>query len=117
MSADCIFCKIIAGKIPSPKLYEDEEFICIRDVRPQAKTHLLVIPKEHVQSLETVYPEAGPSRSELVGRLFEVATRVARLTGLLPDGFRIVVNTNHGGGQTVFHLHIHLLGGTLLEEL
>ena len=107
----CIFCKIILGQIPSPRVYEDSQFICIRDIHPQAKTHLLVIPKQHLASLEEVYPENGAHHAQLVGSLFEVATRVARQEGLLPGGFRSVMNTGLQGGQTVFHLHLHLLGG------
>jgi histidine triad (HIT) family protein len=115
-SPDCLFCKIIAGSIPSPKLYEDRDFICIRDIRPQAKVHLLVLPKEHIPSLEAAFPEKGSSQAALVGRLFEVGTAVARQNGLLPGGFRAVINTGHDGGQTVFHLHLHILGGKALED-
>ena len=113
---DCLFCKIVAGAIPSPKLYEDESFICIRDIRPQAKTHLLVLPKKHVSSLEEAFPKNGHAQTQLVGQLFEVGTRVAREQGLLPGGFRSVINTGHDGGQTVFHIHLHLLGGTALGD-
>lgn len=117
--ADCLFCKIVRGEIPAPKLYEDERFICIRDIRPQAKTHLLVLPKAHIASLEEAFPEKGSSHSSstvLLGELFEVGTRIARQEGLLPGGFRSVINTGPDGGQTVFHLHLHLLGGGVLQE-
>lgn len=110
----CIFCKIILGQIPSPRVYEDSQFICIRDIQPQAKTHLLVIPKQHIASLEEVYPQAGADQTQLMSSLFEIATRVARQEGLLPGGFRSVINTGLQGGQTVFHLHLHLLGGEVL---
>lgn len=114
---DCVFCKIIAGGIPSPKLYEDAEFICVRDIRPQAKTHLLVVPKEHIVSLESAFPaEGGSSKTALMGRLLEIGTTVARQQGLLPGGFRAVINTGRDGGQTVFHLHLHILGGAALGE-
>src|SRR4051812_2502788 len=99
-ASDCIFCKIAQGEIQAPKVYEDDQFFCVQDIRPQAKTHLLVIPKEHVISLDTAYPVKGPSRSELVGKLFETAAKVAREQGLLPSGFRSVINTNENGGQT-----------------
>lgn len=115
-SADCIFCKIVAGKIPSPRVFEDEEFICIRDIQPQAKTHLLVIPKTHVASLDEAFPSKGQGQVDRVGHLFEVATKVARQQGLLPDGFRAVINTGPAGGQTVFHLHLHILGGEPLRS-
>ena len=113
--SDCIFCKIIQGAIPAPKLYEDDGFICIRDIRPQAKTHLLVIPKRHVASLDTAFPEKGPAETALIGQLFEAGTRIARTQGLLPGGFRAVINTNQDGGQTVFHVHLHILGGESLR--
>jgi histidine triad (HIT) family protein len=105
--ADCLFCKIIKGTIPSPKIFEDDSFICIADIRPQAKKHFLVIPKEHVATLEQA--DAG-----LAGRLMEAGVKVARQQGMLPDGFRAVINTNFHGGQTVFHLHLHILGGETL---
>jgi histidine triad (HIT) family protein len=113
---DCIFCKIIGGSIPSPRVYEDDQFICIRDIRPQAKVHLLVVPKEHIASLDAAFPAKGPKHGELVSQLFEVGVKIAREQKLLPSGFRSVINTNEGGGQTVFHLHLHLLGGETLGE-
>ena len=112
---DCIFCKIVRGSIPAAKLYEDAEFICIRDIQPQAKTHLLVIPKDHVPTLADAFPTEGPAKTKMMGRLFEVATQIAREQGLLPAGFRSIINTNHAAGQTVFHIHLHLLGGEPLE--
>ncbi len=113
--ADCIFCKVARGELPAPRLYEDDRFFCIRDIRPQAPVHLLVIPREHVRGLDTVFPAEGPSRPELMAGLFEAAGKVARSQGLLPDGYRAVINTGANGGQTVFHLHLHLLGGAALE--
>lgn len=115
-SNDCLFCKIIEGEIPSPRIYEDDAFICIPDIRPQAKTHLLVIPKEHISSLATAFPAEGPGKAQLIGKLFETATQIARQKGLLPGGFRAVLNTEKNGGQTVFHIHLHILGGELLDE-
>jgi histidine triad (HIT) family protein len=109
VKADCVFCKIVEGAIPSPRVREDAEFICIRDIHPQAKTHLLVIPKTHVDTLEG-------ADAALSGKLLSFATEVARETGLLPAGFRTIINTGVGGGQTVFHLHAHLLGGEQLGE-
>src|SRR4051794_26874267 len=114
-SADCLFCKMIQGAIPVPKVYEDESFICIRDIQPQAKTHLLVIPKHHVSSLSDAFPEKGSGMDGMVGKLFETATRVARQEGLLPGGFRSVINTEKNAGQTVFHIHLHILGGEMLS--
>jgi histidine triad (HIT) family protein len=113
-ASSCIFCKIIAGQIPSPRVYEDSDFIAIRDIQPQAKTHLLVLPKSHVSSLDEAFPGGGAAPSvPALGRLLEVATQVARSQGLLPGGFRSVINTGIKGGQTVFHLHLHLLAGEL----
>ncbi len=114
--SNCIFCKIIAGEIPSPRVYEDDSFICIRDIQPQAKTHLLLIPKMHLASLADAFPESGTSHSDLMGKMMEVAVRVARENQLLPHGFRSVINTGEGGGQSVHHLHLHILAGSLLDR-
>lgn len=116
MTPSCLFCKIIAGEIKSERVFENGDFICIRDLHPQAKTHLLVIPKVHVASLDEAFPEVGPGQTEWVGQALAVATQVARLTGLLPGGFRTVINTGADGGQTVFHLHVHVLGGVKLKD-
>lgn len=113
-SSTCIFCKIVAGQIPSPRVYEDADFIAIRDIQPQAKIHLLVLPKSHVASLDEAFPGNGTApRVPALGRLLEVATEIARSEGLLPGGFRSVINTGVQGGQTVFHLHLHILAGEL----
>jgi histidine triad (HIT) family protein len=110
MSADCIFCRIIDGKIPAPRVLETDDAIVIRDIQPQAKSHFLVIPKKHVPSLAEVL-ESTDGGSREIGALFSVIHRVAKQEGLLPDGFRTVINTREKGGQTVPHLHIHLLAG------
>lgn len=110
---DCLFCKMAQGVIQVPKVYEDESFFCIRDIQPQAKVHLLVIPKQHFASLDEVYPVGG-GHPELVGGLFQVGVQVAREQGLLPDGFRSIINTHEAAGQTVFHLHLHIQGGEKL---
>ncbi len=118
MANDCIFCKIISGSIPAPRVYEDDDFVCIKDIQPQAKAHLLVLPRKHVAHLDAVYAESGDGASQgarLIGRLFEVAAKIAREQGLMPEGYRAVLNTNANGGQTVFHLHLHLLGGEPLQ--
>ena len=104
---DCIFCKIVAQKIPSQKVAEDERLIAIRDVTPQAPTHILVIPRNHIPNLASV------DDASLSGALFKKATELAEELGL-QQGYRIVVNTGNDGGQTVHHLHIHLLGGRAL---
>jgi histidine triad (HIT) family protein len=106
MSSDCIFCKIVTGSIPAKRLYEDELCLCFADLNPQAPTHLLLIPKQHITSLT----EAGPAQSSLLGHLLTKAAEIARASGL-DRGYRVVLNTGPNGGQTVDHLHLHLLGG------
>lgn len=104
---NCLFCKIVAGAITSKKIYEDEICIAFNDINPQAPTHVLVIPREHFDSLDS----AEASHKEMLGHLLLTAAAVAREKGFAEDGYRVVINTNADGGQTVFHLHVHLLGG------
>jgi histidine triad (HIT) family protein len=110
--ADCVFCKIVKGSIPSKKEAENEAFICVRDLHPQATEHLLIMPKAHVDSLAQVQVSEA---SELLGPLYSFLLQVAKDRGLLPHGFRTVINTGTHGGQTVYHLHAHLLGGEALS--
>lgn len=109
MSADCLFCKIAAGTIPVKRLYEDEQVLAFPDIAPQAPTHVLVIPKKHLSS----HAHASAEDEALMGRLLSAAGEVARLSGL-EGGYRMVVNTGEDGGQTVGHLHLHLLGGRVM---
>ncbi len=104
---DCIFCKIVAGEIPSDTLYQDDEVVAFRDINPQAPVHLLVIPREHIAYLSDVTAE----QSGLLGRMAAVANRLAKSEGIAEKGYRIVVNCGDQGGQLVAHLHMHLLGG------
>ncbi len=104
---DCIFCKVIDGSIPSSKVFEDEYCIGFNDITPQAPTHVLIVPREHFDSLDT----ASLSQQSLLGHMLLVSAQIARTLGFSGDGYRVVINTNKDGGQTVFHLHIHLLGG------
>ena len=104
--ADCIFCKIAKGEIPAKIVYEDDRTMVFADLNPQAPTHLLVIPREHIASLA----DMQEPQAELIGHLQFVAATVAKQSGLR-DGFRTVMNTGRDGGQTVGHLHVHLLGG------
>ena len=104
---NCIFCKIVAGEIPSTRVYEDDKCIAFNDLHPQAPTHVLIIPREHLDSLD----KASASQSELLGHLLIVAADIARAEGFAENGYRVVINTNQDGGQTVFHLHVHLLAG------
>jgi histidine triad (HIT) family protein len=104
---DCIFCKIVAGEIPSDKVYEDETCIAFNDLHPQAPTHILVIPRDHVDSLD----KASGDDKAMLGHLLLSAAEISRQRGFAEDGYRVVINTNADGGQTVFHLHVHLLAG------
>jgi histidine triad (HIT) family protein len=104
---NCLFCKIIAGAIPAEKVYEDDVCVAIRDISPQAPTHLLVIPREHFDSMD----KAETRHRETLGHLLLTCAEIAREKGFAEDGYRTVINTNADGGQTVFHLHVHLLAG------
>ncbi len=106
MSADCIFCKIAAGQIPSNKIYEDEELLAFHDIHPAAPVHLLVIPKLHVATLG----DATPAHEGLLGRMLLLAPRLAREAGA-GNGFKTLINTGADGGQEVYHLHMHVIGG------
>ena len=108
---NCIFCKIVAGEIPSPRLYEDDKMIVIRDIEPKAKLHYLCIPKTHFALLS----EMDDERAELVKHCFKVIPTLEEQLGL-QDGYRVIINQGENGGQTVHHLHIHLLGGEKLKD-
>ena len=107
--SDCLFCKIIAGDIPSTKVYEDETVLAFRDIAPQAPTHILVIPKAHIESVAQI----TPANSTLVAHIFEVIPLIAQTEGLT-EGYRVVSNCGAHAGQTVHHLHFHILGGKQL---
>ncbi len=104
---DCVFCGIARKQVPATVLYEDRDVMAFRDLRPQAPIHLLVIPKQHLASLA----EAGPAHRDLLGNLLLIGSRLAREQGLTENGFRVVLNTGRNGGQSVSHLHLHVLGG------
>ena len=106
----CLFCKIVAGEIPSTKVYEDELVLAFRDIQPQAPTHILVVPKCHIDSCDGITAE----NSSLAAHIFEVIPVIARAEGLA-DGYRVVSNCGSHGGQTVPHLHFHILGGQMLS--
>lgn len=105
MATDCLFCKIIRREIPATIVAEDEHSVAFRDIGPQAPTHVLVVPRQHVSTLDEV------SDPLMIGRAMTMAADIARKEKLVDAGYRTVVNTNAGAGQTVFHLHVHLLGG------
>src|SRR6202051_1485338 len=104
---DCLFCKILAGTAAADVVYQDERCVVIRDINPQAPTHVLVVPREHIESLD----EASQKDEALLGHLLRVAARVANDEGHGESGYRAVVNNGAGAGQSVFHLHVHVLGG------
>ena len=107
---NCIFCKIVAGEIPSTKVYEDETILAFRDIAPQAPVHVLVIPKAHIQDCNGITAE----NSALVAHVFEVIPEIAKAEGLA-GGYRVVSNTGADSGQTVPHLHFHILGGKAMD--
>ena len=107
---DCLFCRIISGEIPSKKVYEDEHTYAFEDINPQAPTHVLVVPKKHIRGLK----EANGEDSELIGRCHLTAANIARQRSI-EDGYRTVLNVGPRAGQSVFHLHVHLIGGRGLQ--
>jgi len=107
MGDECLFCRIVAGQIPSTRVHEDDLVIAIRDIAPRAPTHILVLPREHVASAADLTDAHAP----LVGRIFAVAAELARSEGIADGGYRVVTNVGTWGGQTVDHLHFHLMGG------
>ena len=108
MSVDCLFCRIVRHEIPAAIVLETDDCVAFRDINPQAPVHVLVIPKAHIASLDTATDAA------MVGRLGLVAAQLARSEGIAESGYRTVINTNADAGQTVFHIHLHLLGGRRL---
>jgi len=110
---ECIFCQIVAGKVPSEILYRDEEVIAFRDINPQAPTHVVIIPREHIPSLAHL----SEAQSPLIGRMVNIANQLATKEGIAEGGYRLVINCGEGGGQLVPHLHMHLLGGRKLSDI
>lgn len=104
---DCLFCKIVAGDIPADIVYEDDDVMAFRDINPQAPTHVLIIPKRRIPTIN----DLEPSDAETVGKLFLAAKAIAEAEGIAESGYRVTMNCNGDGGQTVFHIHLHLLGG------
>ena len=108
---DCLFCKIAAGEIPADIVHESEDTVAFRDINPQAPTHVLVIPKRHISTVN----ELQPADAELVGKLFLAAQQIAADEGIADAGFRSIMNCNRAAGQTVFHIHLHVIGGRDLD--
>ena len=113
MAADCLFCKIVNRELPADIVYEDDELIAFNDISPQAPTHILIIPKSHVATLN----ELTESEIDLPGRLVLRAKALAGENDIAESGYRLILNCNADGGQTVFHVHLHLLGGRQLTRL
>ncbi len=111
MSQDCIFCRIIAGDIPSKKAHEDEVVVAFHDINPQAPTHIVIIPRKHVSSLDALVPEEDGA----IGHLVRVAAQIARNEGIAGSGYRLVANCGSAAGQSVDHVHFHLLGGRAMR--
>lgn len=105
--SDTLFAKIAAGEVPADIVYEDEDVVAFRDIEPQASTHVLVIPRKPIPTINDLEPEDA----QLVGKLFLAAKKIAKAEGIADAGYRVVINCNAGAGQTVYHLHLHLLGG------
>jgi len=108
---DCLFCKIINGDIPADIVYQDDDLLGFRDVNPQAPTHILFIPKKHIATVNDLEPDD----TQLVGKLYLAAKKVATDAGFAEEGYRLVMNCNAGAGQTVFHIHLHMLAGRALH--
>jgi histidine triad (HIT) family protein len=113
MADDCLFCKIVAGTIPSDKVYEDEIMVAFKDIHPIAPVHLLIVPRQHVESVNSI----NDGNKNLIGDLFAAAARLAQELKVADAGYRCVINTNREAGQEVFHLHLHLIGGRTLHGL
>ena len=107
MPTDCLFCRIIAGQLPASQVYSDDSVVAIRDIAPQAPTHILLLSRKHIASVADV----GEKDRDLLGKILAVGAELAAREGVATDGYRLVVNTGRNGGQTVDHLHVHLLGG------
>jgi histidine triad (HIT) family protein len=107
LATDCLFCKVVSGEVPSEKVYESDRVVAFRDINPQAPTHVLVVPRRHVGSAA----ELGEEHADELTEIFEVCNSVARSEGVDASGYRIVTNVGRNAGQSVFHLHFHLLGG------
>ncbi len=104
---DCLFCKLIAGEIPADVVYQDDDVFAFKDIAPQAPVHILVIPKEHIATIN----DANEEHQALLGKMMLTAKKIAKDQGLAENGYRLVINCNEDGGQTVYHLHMHILGG------
>ena len=108
---DCLFCKIVAGEIPADIVYQNDAVLAFRDINPQAPTHVLVIPRKHIATIN----DLGADDKDVVGEMFLAAAAIAKAEGIADEGYRVVMNCNAGAGQTVFHIHLHVLGGRRMD--
>ena len=109
--SDCLFCKMISGEIQPDTVYEDDEVLGFRDINPQAPTHVLVVPKTHIATINDLQDK----HTDLIGKLYLAAKKIAHDEGIAEEGYRTLINCNAGAGQTVFHIHLHVLGGRPME--
>ncbi len=107
MSEDCLFCKIVKGEIPSEFLYEDDNFVVFKDINPAAPVHLLLVPKKHIRSINDLKNEDD----KIISQLFMIAKNIAKDQGVNESGYKLLFNVEKGGGQEIFHIHLHLIGG------
>lgn len=110
--SDCVFCKIVRGEIPCAKVYEDDKVLAFDDIQPMAPVHAVIIPKNHISTLMDVAAE----KDDIINKLIAAAQKVAQIKGIAASGFRTAINCNAEGGQVVFHLHVHVLGGRKLQD-
>jgi histidine triad (HIT) family protein len=110
MPDDCLFCRMASGATPVTKVHEDDKVFVIKDIHPRAPTHVMIIPKEHIPSAR----DLGPEHGDILARMYQTATRVASQLGVSDKGYRLTFNVGDEGGQTIYHLHLHLLGGRRL---
>ena len=112
MISNCVFCKIVAGESPAKVLYQDEQVTAFRDIHPVAPTHVLIVPNQHIARLQDLSDEDGP----LIGHLFSVARQIAEQEGVAESGYRVIINNGPHGGQVIYHLHLHLIGGQRMRH-
>lgn len=108
---DCLFCKIVKEEIPATIIYKDDQIVAFDDINPQAKYHKIIIPRKHIPTLNDLHDEDG----DLIGHMVQSAVMLAKQLNIANEGYRLVLNCNAGGGQTVFHIHIHLIGGRIMR--
>lgn len=104
---DCLFCRLVAGEIPTTTVYEDDDVLAFEDIHPKAPVHILIIPKTHISTINDI----GPEQEVIIGRLYSTAAKLAAEMGFAEEGYRVVMNCNRDAGQTVYHIHLHLLAG------